>query len=212
MPVDHRLRLHQGVDQRRRRHHIAQAQARKQYLRQRTDVDHATGAVQALQRCQGRAGVTVLAVVVVLGDPGAVRLGPAQQREAPAQAHGHAEGQLVRGCGEDHRGVRVVRGRISDVHAFGVDRHQAHARTGYLEGCGGAPVAGRLQPHPLARRQQQLRQQVEGLLRPSGNNDLLGRAAEPARGIQVGAQQLAQRRMAGGGTQVLAVFRGPPAT
>ncbi len=59
------LCLHQlGVD-RRRRQHVAKAQARRQDLGERPHVDHASR-VQRMQRRQRRAAVAQLAVGVVL--------------------------------------------------------------------------------------------------------------------------------------------------
>ena len=73
-------------------------------------------------------------------------------------------------------------------------------RAGHQHRRAGALVAGRLDPDFVARRQQQLRQQVQRLLRTRGDDDLLRRADHAARGAQVGAQQLAQRGIAVGGT------------
>ncbi len=78
------------IDQVARNDQVAQAQRRKQYFAEGADVDHAGIGIQALQGCNGHASVAIVAVVVVLDDPGAGTLRPVQQLQAAGGAHGYA--------------------------------------------------------------------------------------------------------------------------
>src|SRR5260370_21316230 len=75
---------------------IGDRQRRKQDLAERTDVDHPRGMVEALQRCYGFAVVAILAVIVVLDNPGSRALGPLKQLKTTGSAHRRSEWILVR--------------------------------------------------------------------------------------------------------------------
>src|SRR5260370_8599822 len=74
----------------------ARLKRRKQNLAERADVDHPRGMVEALERCYGFAVVAILAVIVVLDNPGSRALGPLKQLKTTGSAHRRSEWILVR--------------------------------------------------------------------------------------------------------------------
>ncbi|MCW8166802.1 hypothetical protein D8B22_18205 [Verminephrobacter aporrectodeae subsp. tuberculatae] len=92
-------RLQAGAEkrnQRRRRQYEAQPQRRKNGFAEAADVDHPPAEVQFLERGQRLVGDAEIAGPVVLDDPRVGRLGGLEQREAPIQAHLHAQRLLLR--------------------------------------------------------------------------------------------------------------------
>src|SRR3569833_1600274 len=77
-------------------HQVTKAQRREQCLAESSDVDHARVPVQSLQRRDRRAFIAVLAVVVILDDPGSGSLRPIEQLQSSRSAHGHTQGKLMR--------------------------------------------------------------------------------------------------------------------
>src|ERR1043166_4199752 len=61
--IAERLGGAEGSDQRLGKHEIAEAQCREQHLGERPEVEHATAAVEALERADRRTGTAILAVV-----------------------------------------------------------------------------------------------------------------------------------------------------
>ncbi len=72
--------------QRLRQHHEAQPQGREQRLREGAHVDGAPGVVDALHRRYRLAAEAILAVEVVLDDPGIVAMGDLEQAAAAGRA------------------------------------------------------------------------------------------------------------------------------
>ena len=64
-----------------RDHDVAETQRREQHLAERADIDDPAVSVQPLERGDRRAAIAVLAVVVVLDDPGSVSLRPVEELE-----------------------------------------------------------------------------------------------------------------------------------
>ncbi|MNN27269.1 hypothetical protein D3C81_1408000 [compost metagenome] len=95
MPHRQRPGLAECLRQLRRQHQVTQAQRREGDLAEGADVQHPPLPVECCKRGQGRAAVTVLAVVVVFDDPAIAALSPAQQFQTTRQAHGHPGRVLV---------------------------------------------------------------------------------------------------------------------
>ena len=74
-----------------RDHRVGEAQGGHERLRKRADIDHAVVLVETRQGGERPAAEAVLAVVVVLDDPGVVLIGPLEQPQAPREAHGVPE-------------------------------------------------------------------------------------------------------------------------
>ena len=77
-------------------HEIADANGGKEHLAEAAHVDHAPGAVEAVERGERPAAVLVLAVVVVLQHPEPMASGVLEQDQSPGQAHRHAQRKLMR--------------------------------------------------------------------------------------------------------------------
>ncbi|MNP31160.1 hypothetical protein D3C76_1242700 [compost metagenome] len=95
MPHRQGAGLTERLDQTLRQHQVTQAQRGKGDLAEGADVQHPPLPVECCKRGQGRAAVTVLAVVVVFDDPAIAALSPAQQFQTTRQAHGHPGRVLV---------------------------------------------------------------------------------------------------------------------
>ena len=178
----------QLVDQRARRNDVAQPQRGRQALGQRPHIDHTPALVQALERGHGRALVEVLGLVVVLDDHEIALLGAAQQLLAPLQAQRHGGGALVRGRDEQV----VQRRQAIDHHAFLVHGHGHPVRAAQRKGVARMRVAGLLEAQALRGVQQRVGQQVEGLLRAHGDQDLFLEREHAAPGQQAQADLLDQ--------------------
>ena len=175
-------------------------------LRERAGVEHAAGAVDAAQRRHAELAVLELAVVVVLHDPAAPPRRPLDEREAPAEAHRDARGELVRGRHDGQPRLRVLPCR-RDVQALVVHRHAAHAGALRDEVGADAEVARILDEHFVAIVEQQAADEVDRLLRAGGDHHLLGRARDAARHGQELRDRPAQRHVAG---RMLVGSRGQP--
>ena len=75
--------LLEPLDLRFRHDQIGKPNAREKHLAERAGIEHTPITIQALQRRQRAADIPVLAVIVVLDDPGVVLRCPVQQRQAP---------------------------------------------------------------------------------------------------------------------------------
>ena len=99
--------LQQRRGQPRRHHQVAQPQVRVQHLGERPQVGHVPLPVQAFQCVQRAPLEAEFTVVIVLHHQGAVAAGERQQRQAPLQAHGHAQRELMgRGHVDQTGGLR----------------------------------------------------------------------------------------------------------
>lgn len=168
--------LRAARDQRLRHDQVGQRQARVDDLREGAGVQHAVLPVQALQRRQRMPGIAVLAVVIVLDDPGLRILGPREQLEAARHAHRIAQRRLVRG--RDDRQLRIGRAApaVGDAQAVRVDRDRDHALAGALQHLARRRKARLFHPRAIVSRQQRARDQRQARAMPGGDEDL-GRAA-----------------------------------
>ena len=88
-------RLVEGIRQFARHDQVADAERRDQRLAEAADVDDAVRMIEAAQRRNGAAAEPVLAVVVVLDDPGAVAFGDVEELQPLLDAHDRAERPLA---------------------------------------------------------------------------------------------------------------------
>ncbi len=185
-----------GRHQVRRQDEETQAQGGEERLAEAPHVDDAAVDVEAVQAGDGVGAEAELAVVVVLDHPGARRARPAQQGEAPRQAHRHAERKLV---GRRHQGqAGARRGALAglDVEAVRVDRHADDAGAGAGQRAARHREAGLLHPRLVARVEQQVADQVQPPLGAGDDEHLAGVALGSPRPHLVG-DGLAQRPQAG---------------
>ena len=200
----------EGVDQVLGHDHVADAQPREHHLGERADVDHPALLVETLEGRQRPAAVAVLAVVIVLEDEGVGLARPLQELEPPGQAHDHAERILVRGrdAGEPGGGREFAAG--GDAQPLVVDRYRRQAGTGGEQRAAHARVAGFLHPHRVAGVDQHPRHQVERLLRPGNDHDLVRGARHRPGGAEILRDRLAQGPIAGRVGRDQEAHRRPP--
>ena len=173
-------------DQRARRNDVAQAQRGRQAFGHRAHVNHPPHFVQAFERRHGLALVQVFGFVVVFNHHKIFALRQRQQSGAPLHAQGVGGGALVRGGDKTIIQVRQV------VHdqALRVDRQRHKLRCPQRKAVARVRVARFLQAHALLRIKQGLGQQVIGVLRAHGDQNLFGQREHAALGQQAQADLL----------------------
>jgi hypothetical protein len=182
-------RLHQIV----RHDEVADPQTREQHLREGAQIDRPAAVIEAPQGRQRRSGIAVLAVVIVLDDPGVRRPCPVEQSQAARQAHHRAHRVLMRWRNDRQPRVGGCRPAGGDVEPVVVQRHRHHSRAGGRQ-CAAQPAIARLlHPRRFAGVQEQPCDDVQRLLRPAGDKHLPPVAIQPARPAQVVRDGLAQR-------------------
>ena len=104
-------------------HDVTQPQGRKKNFAEGSDVDYAGIMIKPLQGGNGRTLKAVLAVIVVLDDPGSRPLCPVQELHATRSAHRRAERVLMgrRNVGRPRFGTSLDSRR--DHHAVLIDRN-----------------------------------------------------------------------------------------
>ncbi|MNX72392.1 hypothetical protein D3C86_1037460 [compost metagenome] len=171
------------------------------------------GLAEGAQRGLGLAVEDKLAVGIVLDEQHVVALGDRDDLLATRVGEAGARRVLearddVDELGAHRRGRKHVLERLGD-HALVIRfDHQVLGLVG-VEGLEGAEVGGALHDHQIARIEQDLRHQVQGLLRPRGHQDLLAAGGEGKGRGDEGAQGLDPfgRRVLQGGGAVLAERR-----
>ena len=182
------------LDQLQRHHQKADTQRGEHGLGEGAEIDDAAAAIEALHRRDRLTAQAVLAVVVVLDDPGIVPLGDLQEPQPLVHLHDPAERPLAGGCHEDEPRRRHWRLQIP---ALGVDPQRCRLPAGRQEGVVRAKIAGLLHPEVIAFVHQQAADQVEAGLRTADDDDLLRRATNTPRGGEIVGDGLLQPRMAG---------------
>ena len=178
------------VDERVGQAHPAQADARRQRLRRRPDVDDAAG-VQPLDRPDRVAVVAELGVVVVLDDEPIRSVGPRDEVRATLRRHHRTRRELVgRGHDDGGRAERVERVRPDTL---AIDRHADHAQPDRLRG-GPAGRLGRSLERDLRRAtgQEHPRDEVETLGEALGDDHPLGLDADAANPAEVATERSAK--------------------
>jgi len=194
--IDEAARREKALEQLGGSDQVAQAQGGKEHFAKSPDIYHAPGAIQALQRLQGPPAEAILAIIVVLYDPGLRLSAPFQQRQPPAQAHGDSGGELVRRGDDGKPRLRAELLPGLDIDALLVNWHRNQFCSGGQE----CPTCSRIprifDPGQVARIQQHARDQVKGALRAGGEDDLFRRAVHATRDADVRGDSFAQRGVA----------------
>jgi hypothetical protein len=185
---DPRPQRGQLVDQPGRGDQPARAEGGGQHLGRGAEVDDDAG-VHAVQRGQRADVVAELAVVVVFHDDRAGLPGPRDQRLPAAHRQAAAERVLVGGGGVEQP---QVTGQFLGDEAVPVDPAGHHPGAGPAQDLAPGGVTGLLQPGPVPRRQQRVREQREPAGHPLGDQDAGRRHGQPAGAAQVGGDLQAQ--------------------
>ena len=186
------------VPQRRRHHHIAHPQRGKQHLAEGADIDHAGPAIHPLERAQRPARVAILAVVVILHDPAVAAPRPREEGEPARRRHGDAERILVRRRHVHEAGATALGGETPDVDPLRVQRDRHHGGPGGAQGVARPGIAGLLDAHRVAGREQRHRAELKRHLRARHDEHMRGVAAHPARDAEVLGDGFPKRDIAGG--------------
>ncbi len=150
--------------------------------------------VQPLQGRDGADAVAELGIVVILHHPGAALRRPAQQLEAPLDAHDGAGGELVRGRDIDRARAAQALRVLLDVEPFGIHRAGQQPGPRSEKGLTRALVMRVLDADPAALAAQQARHQVQRLLRTVDDQQVVGLRLHTALLAQVGRQPDPQDR------------------
>mgnify|MGYP000908403727 CR=1 FL=1 len=147
-----------GIVQALGNHHVAQAHGRKEDLRKCADKHHLVPGRHTLQGGNGLSLEAVLAVVVILDDPGAKPVGHLHKLEPLLHVHGMAKRIVAGGCHKDQ--ARLL-GRWRDIPARLADAKR-HERSPSRDECGGGSIIARLfHPHGIARVRENPRQHIK---------------------------------------------------
>ena len=180
------------VDKFSRGDHVADAQARREALGERSDVDHGMVLVHRLERRGRRADEVRLRFVIVLddGEPVAARL--FQEGHAALHGHGDRRRRLVAG---GHVDAVAALDRAVDHHAVLVNRDRLQFGVGQREDVARIDVARVLQADRRFGPSQELGDEIKGVLRAHGDQDLgMGRAHAAPR-QHAGAHLLDEQRI-----------------
>ena len=164
----------------------------------------------AFSASSGRAAEAILAVVVVLEHVRAGACRPREQCDATRIRHHRAEGILVRRRHVGEPGAPAGAREHVEVEALVVGRHEGEAGAGGEKGAARALVSRLFDRRDVARREQQAGRQVEALLRPAHDQELLGVAPDAATAQEIARERRAQRRRALRVTVVVVGRRGAP--
>ena len=196
MHIDELARRNQAFEQLGGGGQVPQAQGGEKRFAKCSDIQHTPTAVQPIHRFQRPAAESVLTIVIVLDYPGLFFSGPVQQRQAPGQAHGHADRELVGGGDDGQPCIATESPPHRDVDALTIDRHRHYSCSGGKQRSACSEVSGILDPCALTRVEQHACDQIEGALRTGGQDDLFGRAMDASRDPDVRGDCLAQRGVA----------------
>ena len=179
-----------GLEQRRRQQHPAEAQARRERLARRAGVGDVLG-VEGLERADGLPVVAQFGVVVVLDQEALSSAGPGDRRRAPLRVQDVAERELVRGREHDRAGVclaeevgpraALVDGEWDDAQARGGGDVAVQRQAGILH-----------RDAPAALRIQDPREQREPVAEARTDDDELRVGDRAARAGEVGGERLSQ--------------------
>jgi hypothetical protein len=196
MSAGQRPRGDERIDQSRRHDEVTEPERREQYLAERPGVDQAARRVEPLEGGEGAARVPVLAVVVVLEDPGSTRARPLEEREPPVEAHRHAERVLMGRRDVDQPGPGGAARAAPDVEPLPVHRHGLKADPRRDEGSARPLIARVLDPGRITGIEEHPRGEIHRLLRAGHDDHLRCLAAHGARLAEVRRDRLAERGVA----------------
>ena len=185
-----------GGDEGGGQHDVAQPQRGEEQFGEAREIGDTAAAIQRAQRGQRPAGVAVLAVEIVLGDPAFVALGPAQQLEPALQAEHRAQRELM--GGRHDRELRLGcdgKGAVDGETAL-VDRHRHGAHVGERQRLARADEARLLDPGGIVGIEHQPGQQRQALAHTGGDHDRVRSAGEATGGAEIGGDGGTQSGMA----------------
>ena len=189
----------QIADQRTGDHHIAQTQAGIERFTEGADIDHRRVGHQPLQGGDGLAGKAKLAVIIIFDDPAPLLAGERQQPLTTFKAHHCAQRILVRGGDKDE--PRRIVYRFRRTQAVGIDGQGLRPDVIHRQQVANAPVGRLLHPRQIAAVAQHAGDQIDSLVDPLGDKNLICLTVDAARYPQIIHQRLLQLR----GTAVAAV-------
>src|SRR5438105_2873483 len=175
----------EGVDELGWHHCVAEAQARRQDFAKATGVYNAAIGVETLQRRDWPATISVLAIVIILNDPGAGAARPIQQRESTSKRHRHSERVLVRRLHERQSGPRCKLNSSLNDYSFAVHRHSDESRSGGNQSGVIAEVSWIFDPCYVVRLEEESGRYTESLLRAVEDENLVRLATDSARTLEV---------------------------
>jgi len=170
----------QFVHERRRGHQPAQAQGRGHGLGKRAEQD-GVGRQQVLERDLAGPGKAQVAVGIVLDHQAGAVPHQIGHRPAVGVAVADAAGVLKIGHRVEQFWPPLAQdpGQGGEVHATLTDRHRVKAGPVHGKGLDGTEVAGLLDDQVVAFVEEGLAQEVQSLLRPGGDEDILHRHLQP---------------------------------
>ena len=171
--------LVEGIREFHRHDEIADAQGRHQRLAEAADVDDPLGVVETAQRRHWAAAKPVLAVIVVLDDPGPATLGDAQELQPLLDPHDRAEGPLAGGGDVDEARRRQL--GVGQLPAMPADPEWSQSSAAGEKGALGTQISGLLHPDMVAVVHQDARDEVERGLGAGDDDHLIGQAVDPPR-------------------------------
>src|SRR5215467_12067400 len=95
-PIRNPTCCQKGIDQVLGNNQVAESKRRKEHLAKSAYIDDSAISIQALERWNRLTLVAVLAVKVILDNPGIILCDPVEQLQAVRQAENHAQRKLVR--------------------------------------------------------------------------------------------------------------------
>ncbi len=190
-------RRDQPLLQIRRHDQKAETQGREKCLAEAAHVDDAAIDVETVQAGDGPGAVAELAVVVVLDHPGARAARPVKQGQPASQAHRDAQRILMRRRHVHEAGIARAPRAHRDVQALGIHRDGENARARSQESAARPGVARVFHPHPVTRIEQHPADQLEALLSPGHDQDLVCLAACSASRLDVIGDRFTQRAQTG---------------
>ena len=190
--IDRLAHGEKAIEQVGRDHHVADAHRGKEHLAERPDIDHARVGIEPLEGRDGTALVAILAVVIVLDDPGTRTLRPLEEFQTSPQTHGPAQRKLMRWRDERHAGAPTQTHARRHIDALAIDRDRHDLSAVDRKHALRKPVARIFHPHAIAWIEQCQSRDLQCLLRSVDDQDLLRLTAHSSRRAQIGRERLAQ--------------------
>src|SRR5258708_16493376 len=128
---------------------------------------------QTLQRSERTPTIAELAVIVILQDPGASTLGPIEQGEPPCQAHGDAQGILMRWRHVDQMDLLTQPFACLNMETFLIERDGDNPCTDFQKCCLRSQVTRIFYPDHIILFEQGSSRDIDGLLGSRANEHLV---------------------------------------
>src|ERR1700733_497539 len=142
-------------------HHISETKRRKEGLTEGSDVNHTGAGIESLHGRDRHAFIAVLAVIVVLDNPGAATMPPFEQRKPARDTHGGAERILMRRCDVGYARVSAKLDASRNIQSLAVNRDWNEPATGKHQSVPQKYVARLLDPDWGVRIEQNAGGQIQ---------------------------------------------------